>query len=132
MTRTPTLDAFGLVVTDMEQSLTFYRRLGLPIPDGAQTAPHVEVRLPGGTRLLFDTVETIRSFDPAWEPAAGGARMSVAFACADPGEVDAVHAELVAAGYRSHLDPFDAVWGQRYATVLDPDGNPVDLFASLG
>jgi uncharacterized glyoxalase superfamily protein PhnB len=24
----------------------------------------------------------------------------------------------------------DAFWGQRYATVLDPDGNPVDLFAS--
>jgi hypothetical protein len=25
----------------------------------------------------------------------------------------------------------DAFWGQRYATVLDPDGNPVDLFAPL-
>jgi uncharacterized glyoxalase superfamily protein PhnB len=25
----------------------------------------------------------------------------------------------------------DAFWGQRYATVLDPDGNSVDLFASL-
>lgn len=22
-------------------------------------------------------------------------------------------------------------WGQRYATVLDPDGNIVDLFAAL-
>jgi uncharacterized glyoxalase superfamily protein PhnB len=28
--------------------------------------------------------------------------------------------------------PFDAFWGQRYATVLDPDGNTVDLFAPLG
>jgi len=129
---TPTLNAFGLIVADMAASLAFYRRLGLPIPDDADTAPHVEVQLPGGLRLLFDTVDTVRSFDPTWEPASGGARMSLAFACASPAEVDAVHAELVAAGYRSHLEPFDAFWGQRYATVLDPDGNPVDLFARLG
>ncbi|MCZ6462364.1 MAG: glyoxalase, partial [Actinobacteria bacterium] len=25
----------------------------------------------------------------------------------------------------------DAFWGQRYATVLDPDGNAIDLFAPL-
>jgi Uncharacterized protein conserved in bacteria len=131
MTLTPKLDAFSLIVADMAASLAFYRRLGLPIPDDADSAPHVEVSLPGGLRLLFDTVETIRSFDPAWEPATGGARMGLAFACASPAEVDAVHAELVAAGYRSHLAPFDAFWGQRYATVLDPDDNPVDLFARL-
>jgi uncharacterized glyoxalase superfamily protein PhnB len=29
------------------------------------------------------------------------------------------------------LAPWDAFWGQRYATVLDPDGNSVDLFAAL-
>ena len=39
--------------------------------------------------------------------------------------------ELVAAGYHGHLEPWDAFWGQRYATVLDPDGNSVDLFAPL-
>ena len=38
----------------------------------------------------------------------------------------------MSAGHRSHLAPFDAFWGQRYATLLDPDGNPVDLFAPLG
>ena len=27
--------------------------------------------------------------------------------------------------------PVDAVRGQRYATVLEPDGNAVDLFAPL-
>ena len=30
-----------------------------------------------------------------------------------------------------HHEPWDAFWGQRYATVLDPDGNSVDLFAAL-
>ncbi len=29
------------------------------------------------------------------------------------------------------LEPFDAFWGMRYATVLDPDDNGVDLFATL-
>ena len=37
----------------------------------------------------------------------------------------------MAAGHRGHLEPFDAFWGQRYATVLDPDGNGVDLYAPL-
>ena len=29
------------------------------------------------------------------------------------------------------LAPFDAFWGMRYATVHDPDGTGVDLFAPL-
>jgi uncharacterized glyoxalase superfamily protein PhnB len=33
----------------------------------------------------------------------------------------------VAAGHRSHLAPFDAFWGARYAVVLDPDGNRVGI-----
>ena len=34
-------------------------------------------------------------------------------------------------GYRSHKAPWDAFWGQRYAVVVDPDGNHVDLFSPL-
>jgi uncharacterized glyoxalase superfamily protein PhnB len=116
----------------MAASLAFYRRLGLAIPDSADDEHHVVVPLPGGLRLLFDTAETIRSFDPGWEPAAGGHRVALAFACSSPSEVDGTYAELVTAGYVGHLAPFDAFWGQRYATVLDPDGNAIDLFAALG
>ena len=36
---------------------------------------------------------------------------------------------MVAAGFDGHKEPWDAVWGQRYATLRDPDGNGVDLFA---
>ncbi len=32
---------------------------------------------------------------------------------------------------KGHVKPWDAFWGQRYASVLDPDGNAVDLFAAL-
>lgn len=126
---TPRIDLIGLVVADMARSLAFYRRLGLPIPPGAEAEPHVEVTLPGGLRLAWDTVETIRSFDPGWTPPGGGARMSIAFRCDSPAEVDACYAELTTAGYVGHLPPWDAFWGQRYAVLLDPDGNAVDLFS---
>ncbi|MCQ6551852.1 VOC family protein [Streptomyces sp. C10-9-1] len=126
---TPRLDAVGLVVSDMAASLAFYRRLGLDVPAGADDAPHVEAVLPGGTRVLWDTEETVRSFDPGWTAPSGGDRLGLAFACDTPAEVDALYDRLVGAGYRGHLKPWDAVWGQRYALVLDPDGMAVSLFA---
>ncbi|MEU0302488.1 VOC family protein [Streptomyces sp. NPDC006175] len=127
---TPRLDAISVVTADMAASLAFYRRLGLDIPAGAESAPHVEVALPGGQRLLWDTEDVIRSFDPGWTAPKGGERLGLAFLCDSPAEVDAVYAELTAAGYESGLEPWDAVWGQRYAVVLDPDGCGVSLFAA--
>ncbi|QKV92624.1 VOC family protein [Streptomyces sp. NA02950] len=128
---TPRFDAISMVVADMAAALAFYRRLGLDIPAEADTQPHAEATLPGGTRLLWDTVETVRSFDPDWTPPSGSGRISPAFLCDSPAEVDTVYAELVRAGAQGHKEPWDAFWGQRYAVVLDPDGNGVDLFAPL-
>lgn len=127
----PTFSVTQLVVADMAASLAFYRRLGLPIPPEADQEPHVDVAVANGARLSWDTVETIRSFDPDWQPATGGPGVGLAFECADTAEVDKVYAELVAAGYHGHLRPWDAFWGQRYASLRDPDGNGVDLFAAL-
>ena len=129
---TVTFHFTGLVVADMARSLAFYRRLGLPIPAEADGQPHVEVTLDGGTTLAWDTVETVRSFDHGWTPPTGSPRTGLAFRCGDPGEVDKLYAELVGAGYTGHLPPWDAFWGQRYASVHDPDGNGVELFAPTG
>ncbi|MGE0000366.1 MAG: VOC family protein, partial [Ilumatobacteraceae bacterium] len=41
------------------------------------------------------------------------------------------YAAMTSAGFDGHLEPWDAFWGQRYATLRDPDGNGVDLFAPL-
>jgi uncharacterized glyoxalase superfamily protein PhnB len=125
-----TLDAFGLVCEDMAESVRFYRLLGLEIPEGAEAEQHVDIELGGGVRLMLDTVELVQSFSD-WEPASGGHRMGLAVRCDDAADVDRVHAALTAAGHRSVMEPFDAFWGQRYATVADPDGNPVDLYAEL-
>jgi len=123
-----TVGVIGVVVQDMARSLAFYRRLGLDVPAGADGEQHVEVGLPGGLKLAFDTVDTIRSFDPSWTPATGSPRMGLAFACDSPAEVDKLYGELVAAGYEGHKEPWDAFWGMRYALLHDPDGNGVDLF----
>lgn len=128
---TPRLDAIGLVASDMAASLAFYRRLGFAFPEGAERTPHAEAELPGGLRLMIDTEETVRSFHPSFSPPADGGRTSLALRCDSPAEVDQVYEELVGAGYRGELKPWDAVWGQRYAVVGDPDGNGVDLFAAL-
>ena len=124
------LDMIGIVVSDMPRSLAFYRLLGLDIPSSADTEPHVEVTLRGGLRLGFDTDATVASFHSGYTPPPpGGGRLGVAFLLPDAAAVDAAHARLVGAGYGSELAPFDAPWGQRYATVRDPDGTSLDLFA---
>jgi catechol 2,3-dioxygenase-like lactoylglutathione lyase family enzyme len=125
------LDMIGLVVQDLARSLAFYRRLGLDIPADADQAPHVETTLPGGLRLAWDPVETIRSFDPNWTPPSGSPRIGIAFLFDSPAAVDRAFAELVAEGYHGYKEPWDAPWGQRYAIMHDPDGNSVDLFAAL-
>ncbi len=124
------VDAIGVTVADMAVALEFYGRLGLEFPDGAESEEHVEADLPGGMRLMFDTVELMKRISD-YHPPSGGHRMNLAFVCDTPAEVDATHAALVGAGHRSAVEPWDAFWGQRYATVLDPDDNPVDLFAAL-
>lgn len=123
--------AVELVVEDMARSLAFYRRLGLDLPADADQQPHVGVTLPGGLSVMWDTIETIRSFDPEWEPPNGGHRMALAFQLASPAAVDRAYEELVSEGYEGHKAPWDAFWGQRYAIVHDPDGNCVDLSAAL-
>ncbi|OBB12098.1 glyoxalase [Mycolicibacterium setense] len=119
-----------IVTTDLTRSLNFYRLLGLPVPrpDG----PHVEVALPGGNRLAFDTEEVIAGMHPGWTPPTGPGRVALAFGLASPAEVDELYERLTGAGHPGTLTPFDAPWGQRYATVEDPDGTSVDLFAPLG
>lgn len=128
---TARLDMIGIIVEDMGRALAFYRRLGLDVPAEADSQPHVETTLPGGIRLAWDSEEVARSIDPTWQRASGGHVMSLAFLLDSPADVDRLYQELTEAGYVGHKEPWDAFWGQRYAVVDDPDGNPVDLFAAL-
>lgn len=122
----PQLDAIGIVGADLKATVRFYRLVGLQIPE--TTEHHIDVLTPGGVRIMFDALELMKQLDPEWVKPAGHP-IALAFRCINAKEVDEVYGRITAAGFRGKAPPFDAFWGQRYATVLDPDGNAVDLFA---
>ena len=126
----PELNAIGVVASDVERSMGFYRLLGLEFPTAPAEHGHVEATLPNGVRFMLDSEETVRSFRPDWSREVGN-QLALAFECASPAEVDEVFGRLTAAGFAGEKEPWDAFWGQRYAQLRDPDGVPVDLFARL-
>jgi catechol 2,3-dioxygenase-like lactoylglutathione lyase family enzyme len=125
----PSLDAIGIVSSNLAASIAFYRLLGLEFPE--TTEDHVEATTPGGLRVMLDNVELMKQLNPDWVTPSGHP-IGLAFLCSSPAEVDETYDRVVGAGHHGKTAPWDAPWGQRYATVLDPDGNQVDLFAPLG
>jgi uncharacterized glyoxalase superfamily protein PhnB len=126
---TPLLNAVGIVASDMARSLDFYRLLGLDVPHTPEDG-HVNISLTNGLRLMLDSEQEVRKFRPDWTRVPGN-QVSLALQCESSDEVDQVYARVITAGYRGDKDPWDAFWGQRYAQLRDPDGVPVDLYATL-
>ena len=125
----PQLNAIGIVVSDMAQSIRFYRALGLDVPETPEEG-HVDTFLPNGVRFMLDTEETVLSFRPDWTRATGN-QVGLALECTSAAEVDETYGRLVDAGFHGEKEPWDAFWGQRYAQLQDPDGVGVDLYAAL-
>ncbi|TSB46037.1 VOC family protein [Alkalicoccobacillus porphyridii] len=121
------LDMVGIVVKDMRAALDFYRVLGFNISNDLNDEPHAEVNQ-DGVRLAFDTQEIARSVYGSWDEPTGH-RVELAFLCESSEEVDRVYRLVTEEGYEGHKEPWDAVWGQRYAIVKDPDGNLISFFA---
>jgi uncharacterized glyoxalase superfamily protein PhnB len=124
------LNAFGIVCSDVEASLRFYRLLGVPFNEFDAENGHYEAQLGGGVKLMLDSEAVMASFIDDFETPKGNDRMSLAVECDAPTDVDETYRAVVSAGSTSVKEPFDAFWGQRYATVEDPDGNHVDLYAA--
>ncbi len=124
------LDAIGIVVKNLPEAARFYSLLGLNFPKIKAGEDHLEAKTRSGVRVMLDTEELIKKINPAWTPPSGQ-RMALAFLCASPSEVDLAYKKITASGFQGKQKPWDAFWGQRYASVIDPDGNSVDLFAPL-
>ena len=124
----PILDQVNLVVSDMDASVAFYRRLGVDLPgwDPEWDRHHRSAKDTGGFDFDLDSVAFARQWDEGW-PGGPGLVISVKVASRD--EVDRLYADLTGAGYRGQQPPYDAFWGSRYAIVEDPDGNPVGLMS---
>lgn len=120
------LGIVGFIVADLSQSLSFYRRLGLDVPETV-ASDNFRLRTAGGQIIFWETYSVIRSFDPGWNPSSGDRRIVLEFGFAKPGDVDAKYTELTAAGSPGYLPPFWQGDTVRYAIVRDPDDNQVSL-----
>ncbi|UBU18173.1 VOC family protein [Nonomuraea gerenzanensis] len=127
----PTLNTVDLVVSDMKAAIAFYARLGLTFKLDEHSPEHAGCDLPNGLHVMLDTEAFRTPFLPGWSAPTGTPRTLLCFEFDSPAAVDAKYAELVGAGHRGVAEPFDAFWGMRYATVADPDGGLVDLYAAL-
>lgn len=125
----PGLNAIGIVVRDMGESIRFYRLLGVDVAETPDEG-HVDTFLPNGVRFMLDSEEVMRSIRPDWSRETGN-QLALAFECASPAEVDEVYARVTGAGFDGEKEPWDAFWQQRYAQLRDPNGVPVDLYAPL-
>jgi uncharacterized glyoxalase superfamily protein PhnB len=123
------LNAIGVVVSNMERSIRFYRLLGLDVAETPGEG-HIDTVLQNGGRFMMDTEEVVKSFRPDWTRSTGN-QLSLAFECDSPAGVDEAYARAIDAGFHGETAPWDAFWGQRYAQLADPDGVPVDLYAWL-
>jgi uncharacterized glyoxalase superfamily protein PhnB len=127
--KTPLLNAIGIVSSDMARSIAFYRLLGFDAPETPDEG-HVNVELPNGFRLMLDSEAEIRRFRPDWTRQTGN-QVALALECPTPSDVDELYDRVGRAGFQTDTPPWDAFWGQRYAQLRDPDGVPIDLYASL-
>lgn len=126
----PVLDAVAVTATDMSRSVAFYALLGFDFAGVDITADHVEPVTPeGSVRLMIDAASLAEKLNG--QPPRAANHSAFAMLCDSPAQVDSVAGAIAAAGFSVVEAPWDAFWGQRYATVADPDGYRVDLFAPL-
>lgn len=124
------IDAVGVSSSNLKEAVKFYSLMGFEFPEFKDDEEHLEpVTVPGGVRLMIDSVAMMKGI--LGEAPRPGNHSSFAILYESPAEVDAVAKKLAAAGYKLVAEPWDAVWGQRYAIVQDPDGYRIDLFAAV-
>lgn len=124
----------NLVAHNLHETLAFYRRLGLEIPDeGVWTTHsgphHATASGEGGVDFEFDSAKLAHAYNAGF--AAERGRVVIGLSLDSRDAVDLAWANLIAEGAQGLQPPFDAFWGARYAIVEDPDGNPVGLMSPV-
>ena len=82
--------------------------------------------------VIFDLDSTVfaQHWNNAWKGRADlRGRVVVGFRVATRADVDDVFRDMTGAGYRGLQEPYDALWGARYAIIEDPDGIAVGLMS---
>jgi lactoylglutathione lyase len=117
-----------IYVRDVGRSLAYYGRLGFD--EQYRFPPDADP--PGYVSLRRETSELALVHESSPQQLIGrsigdGPRFELFVYVED---VDRTAEELAAAGAEVLLEPRDMPWGERIATVTDPDGNPVTLGAT--
>ena len=115
----------GVSATDLGRAVAFYSLLGFSFPPFDEGEDHVE-SANSGARLMIDTAALLTGL--LGEPPRPATTAAFAVRCATPGQVDGLVQRVTAAGHAVAMPAFDAPWGQRYATVADPDGYRVEVY----
>lgn len=123
------IDAIGISCANIEESIKFYQLFELSFIEYGQG--HFEARMGGGQRLMLDSYELLQSINNNWKKPSGRGAITLCFKQVTPASVDKLYNKVIESGFRSEVEPWDAPWGQRYASVLDPDDNQVDIFAPI-
>jgi catechol 2,3-dioxygenase-like lactoylglutathione lyase family enzyme len=121
--------AVAVSATELSRAVAFYELLGFRFPAPEADTKHLEAEDSAGIRLMIDDAAFLAELHG--EPPRPGNTAGFALLMESPFDVDATTSRVAAAGHVVVTGPYDAPWGQRYATVEDPDGYRVDLFCPL-
>lgn len=125
----PVFDQVNIVVSDMDATVAFYRRLGLTLPEqGPWSSFHRSAEMPAGIDLDFDSSDFASKWNAGYSPATTRGAV-IGFRVGSRDAVDRIYSDLTGEGYASQQEPYDAFWGSRYAIVEDPDGNAVGIMS---
>ena len=119
--------AVAVSATDLSAAVAFYELLGFAFPPLEAETKHIEAE--GDVRLMIDDAAFLTELHG--EPPTPGNTAGFAVLCDSPADVDRAASRVADAGHAVVTPPYDAPWGQRYATVADPDGYRIDLFCVL-
>ena len=130
--RPPTISQINLIAKHFDQTVQFYRLLGLDIPAPVAQPPgalHASAELENGFAFEIDNEYLARIYNAAWRKSNGSSTLLLSVSFESRQAVDVAYAKLVAAGYESRQSPYDDFWGSRFAIVSDPEGNDVGLMS---
>lgn len=108
------VSAVTLATHDMRRAVGFYRLLGLPLIHGGEEAVFTSFR--AGANFLNLIAQPAERHWSWW------GRLILYH-----GDVDALHARLLAGGVRPDTAPRDAPWGERFFHITDPDGHELSF-----
>lgn len=97
-----TISRINLVARRFDETVKFYRLLGLEIPEPMTQPPgalHAPANLPSGLEFEIDNEYLARMYNAAWRRPTGSSSVLLSVALGSREEVDATYGKLIAARY---------------------------------